>query len=107
MDPREFNHAELDKSSAIAAPAGEYRIELRVSVTDARSLWAAAAAKALAIGLMTMEDVQDTLGPREDPSIADCLSLLAEPAALPGCGLEDFTVSRVSSGFGVPAAIAA
>lgn len=110
MDPREFNHADLDRSSVVAAPgvaAREYRIELRVSVRDARSLWAAAAAKALAIGLMTLEDVQETLGPSEDPSIADCLSLLAEPAALPGCSLETFTVSRVASGFDMPAAIAA
>ena len=111
MDPREFSHADLSRRApavaAVAEPGEEYRVELRFSVRDARSLWAAAAAKAMSVGLLTIEDVEDTLGPCDDPSVADCLAMLAEPAALAGCKLEDFSVSRLLPGFGVERAIAA
>jgi hypothetical protein len=92
MDPREFNHGDRARRTATPASDGVFRLELCISVRDARSLWAAAAAKALAVGLMSMEDVEDTLGPVEDPSIADCLALLAEPGPLPGCKLTHFAV---------------
>lgn len=109
MDPREFSHAEIGRCAAGGAEpvAADYRVELRFSVRDARSLWAAAAAKALAIGLMTLEDVEDTLGPCEDPSIDDCIALLAEPGPVPGCTLAGFHVTRLSHDFGLDAAIAA
>lgn len=111
MDPREFNHADLSRrapaATAATEPGEDYRVELRFTVRDARSLWAAAAAKALSVGMLTIDDVEDTLGPSEDPSVADCLAMLAEPAALPGCKLEDFSVSRILPGIGVGRAIAA
>lgn len=110
MDPREFSHAEIGRCAAGGAEpleAADYRVEFRFSVRDARSLWAAAAAKALAIGLMTLEDVEDTLGPCEDPSIDDCIALLAEPGPVPGCTLTGFHVTRLSHDLGFDAAIAA
>lgn len=75
---------------------GAYRISLTVSVDDVDALWAAAAAKALGMPGMTLEDVYDVLGPREDPAIADCLSMLAAPPRMPGCTLEDFAVERLA-----------
>lgn len=103
MDPREFDHGARG-ASAGAAVQGRYRLELSISVRDARSLWAAAAAKALAIGLMSMEDVEDTLGPVEDPSITDCLALLAEPAPMPGCSLAGFVVTETPAVIGLDVA---
>jgi hypothetical protein len=102
MDPREFNHGA--RTVATTAPGDCYRLELSINVRDARSLWAAAAAKALAIGLMTMEDVEDTLGPVEDPSIADCLAMLGEPAPMPGCSFVGFSVTAVSPAIGLDVA---
>lgn len=109
MDPREFNHGEKGRVAALpAAIQGEsFRIELRVTVTDPRALWAAAAARALTMAGMTLEDVAETLGPAEDPSIADCLALLAEPGALAGARLEAFTVEAEAEIYGHGAAIAA
>ena len=110
MDPREFSHAEIGRCAVAGAEplgAADYRVEFRFNVRDARSLWAAAAAKALAIGLMTLEDVEDTLGPCEDPSIDDCIAFLAEPNPVPGCTLSGFSVTRLTGNLGFDAAIAA
>jgi hypothetical protein len=105
MDPREFNHADLGRGARAVDSGEDYRVELRVSVKDARSLWAAAAAKAMSVGLSSAADIEDTLGPCEDPSIADCLAILVEPAPIPGCELEQFAVALHR--FGLGAAIAA
>lgn len=109
MDPREFNHADKGRVAPLPATAdGEsFRIELRVTVGDARALWAAAAARALTVAGMTLDDVAETLGPAEDPSIADCLALLAEPGLLPGARLDGFVVEPAPMIYGLDAAIAA
>ncbi|WP_448661382.1 hypothetical protein ACG3SL_12075 [Sphingomonas sp. CJ20] len=46
---------------------------------------------------MTLADVLDTIGPREDPQLAECLSMLTAPSAIPGCGLDSFTVRETIS----------
>ena len=74
----------------------EYRISVTLSVGNVGRLWAAAAAKALGMPDMTLEDVLDLLGPREDPEIAECLAMLTAPAAVAGCALGDFSVERVA-----------
>ncbi|MEP9359779.1 hypothetical protein [Sphingomonas sp. KR3-1] len=65
---------------------------MSLTVEDVRALWAAAADRALAAPGTTLADVLDTIGPREDPSIADCIAMLTAPSALPGCALEAFDV---------------
>lgn len=72
----------------------EYNISLTLSVTDPEALWIATAERLLTLSDMSMEDVEETIGPREDPSIGDCLAALASPCALPGCRLVDIAVSR-------------
>jgi len=69
-----------------------YTVTLTLNVEDTQALWSAAADKALQAG-MALADVLDTIGPREDPSIADCIAMLTAPAAIAGCGLDDFDVS--------------
>jgi len=66
---------------------------LTLTVEDTRALWNAAAEKALQAG-MALSDVLDTIGPREDPSISDCLAMLLVPAGIAGCALDDFTVGE-------------
>ena len=91
MDPREFKH---DNSSARAGSAAEQiRVALTFSVSDSQKLWDAAAERGLASPGMALEDLIDVLGPREDPSIAECLALLVQPAPTPGCLLEQFDVT--------------
>lgn len=77
----------------IPANTGQsFTVTLTLNVEDARALWGAAAEKALLAPGMTLSDVLDTLGPREDPSIADCIAMLTAPAAIAGCALDDFSV---------------
>lgn len=84
MNPR-------DVSNAPAAKAA-FTVTLTLTVEDAHALWTAAAEKALQAPGMTLSDVLDTLGPREDPSIADCIAMLVVPAGVAGCALDDFSV---------------
>lgn len=72
----------------------EYRINLTLSVSDPQALWTAAAARLLAAPDMTLDDVLDVIGPREDPSINDCIAMLAKPIAMAGCEMDDFWIDR-------------
>lgn len=81
-----------------------YTVSLTLTVDDARALWAAAADRALAAPGMTLADVLDTIGPREDPSIAECIAMLTAPGALPGCTLDGYDVIEADMGM-VPAQI--
>ena len=78
--------------------APSYRVTLTLTVEDARALWSAAAARAMQAPGMTLEDVLDTLGPREDPSISDCIAMLTAPSAIAGCALEDYGIADARSG---------
>lgn len=78
--------------------SASYTVTLSLTVEDARALWAAAAERALAAPGMTLADVLDTIGPREDPSIAECIAMLTAPAALPGCALESYDVIEADMG---------
>ncbi|AQR73619.1 hypothetical protein [Sphingomonas sp. LM7] len=80
-----------DISNAPATAGTAFTVTLTLNVADARALWGAAADKALQAG-MALSDVLDTIGPREDPSIADCIAMLTAPTAIAGCELDDFTV---------------
>lgn len=86
------------------APAG-FTVTLALSVDDAGQLWAAAAERALAAPGMTLADVLDTLGPREDPSIADCIAMLTAPAAIPGCTLQGYVVREAPTPVSGPAQV--
>ena len=84
MNLRDVNNATATKAAFTAT--------LTLTVEDACALWTAAAEKALQAPGMTLSDVLDTLGPREDPSIADCIAMLVVPAGVAGCALDDFSV---------------
>lgn len=85
MDSRDLRHK-------LASANSTFMVTLTLTVEDAKALWSAAADRALAAPGMTIADVLDTIGPREDPAIAECISMLTAPAAIPGCALEAFEV---------------
>lgn len=69
-----------------------FTVTLTLTVENPRDLWSAAADRAMAAPGMVLSDVLDTIGPREDPAISECLSMLTAPKAIPGCTLEDFEI---------------
>ena len=69
-----------------------YRISIAIDVVNTRALWNAALSRGLMAPGATFEDVVDTIGPCDDPAIADCLAMLALPADLKGCLVDDFTI---------------
>jgi hypothetical protein len=91
MHLRDFRHVPANGDQS-------FTVTLTLNVEDARALWGAAAEKAMRAPGTTLADVLDTIGPREDPSIADCIAMLAAPAAIAGCALEDFSVEADPAG---------
>ncbi|KRC79047.1 hypothetical protein [Sphingomonas sp. Root241] len=85
MNLRDVSHVPADTGQS-------FTVTLTLNVEDVRALWTAAAEKALQAPGMTLSDVLDTFGPREDASIADCIAMLTAPDAIAGCALDDFSV---------------
>jgi hypothetical protein len=79
------------------ASAQRFKLTISLSVADAARLWSAAAERGLAAPGATLDDVLDVIGPREDPAIAECLAMLAAPAAVAGCLLDGFDVSDLAA----------
>lgn len=72
-----------------------YKINLTLKVGDAEALWEAAARRALASTAgLTLTDVEAMFGPREAPSIGDCLTMLMFPNDMTGYVVTDFTTSE-------------
>lgn len=63
----------------------EYQFSLKLRVDSPGKLWQAAALRCMAQPGICEEDVTEMIGPSDDPSIADCLMVLALPEQLPGC----------------------
>jgi len=97
MDARAFH-------ATAANDAERYCVTLTLDVADVQALWTAAAERALQAPGMTLGDVLDTIGPREDPSVADCLALLAIPT-LPGCALDDLRIRSIEHAGTTPVAV--
>lgn len=86
----------VDKIDNHAMSQIEYQFSLKLRVDSPGKLWQAAALRCLAQPGICEDDVTDMIGPVDDPSIADCLMVLALPEHLPGCtrldvGLRDST----------------
>lgn len=83
----------------------EYWFSLKLRVDSAAQLWQAAALRCLSQAELSQDEVEDLIGPLEDPSIADCLMVLALPERLPGCSRLDTALHPVDTR--APAALAA
>ncbi|WP_267389576.1 hypothetical protein [Sphingomonas sp. GC_Shp_3] len=81
-----------------AGQTGErFRVSFDLVVTDAEALWHAAARIAFRQPGITIAEVEDVLGPTEDPMLAECLAMLTAPDAVPGCTPLGFAVTAVAS----------
>ncbi len=85
-----------------SAPSGsaepkhpEFHINLTLSVTDPEALWIAAAGRLLDVPEATLEDVYELIGPREDPSISDCIVVMAKPHSFAGVAMDDFWIENL------------
>jgi hypothetical protein len=67
-------------------------ITVALTARDTDALWNAAALRGMSAAGSRLIDVIDVIGPREDPSILECVAMLAQPGLMPGCDLEDFDV---------------
>ena len=72
-------------------------VTVLVTVDDPRALWDAAAERGLAAPGMTLEDIVDVIGPREDPALRECVALLSAPLPIAGCTLEAFEVREAAA----------
>lgn len=61
-------------------------------VMDPQALWHAGAHVAFRQPDISITDVEDVLGPLEDPMIIDCLAMLTAPAEIAGCMSIGFSV---------------
>ncbi|MHA6721094.1 hypothetical protein ACX40Y_16805 [Sphingomonas sp. RS6] len=93
MDFREFGPGISGES---------YTVSLSLTVENASALWCAAAERALTAPGMTLADVLDTIGPREDPDIAECIAMLVVPTTVAGCGLDQVTVREMAQPAAAP-----
>lgn len=78
----EETHSEHEKS------LNDYEVILKFSVKDANLLWRAAAQR-LQDSALELDEIEDTIGPVDDPVLQDCLMLLAMPEAIEGCVLAE------------------
>lgn len=74
----------------------EFHVKIALSVRDINLLWRMAAAHALTISGLEQEDVEEVIGPLEDPSVTECLAMLLVPTPMAGCALMDFSVEPVT-----------
>lgn len=96
MDVQQRSRRDHDnRIAATERPQPQYRVSLTLAVTDPLALWTAAAAHLYRAPDMTLDDVLDVIGPREDPAISECIAALAKPTALPGCLLDDFWIDAL------------
>jgi hypothetical protein len=68
------------------------QVTFAFSIHDREALWDAAAKKGLSAPGMRLVDVIDVIGPREDPSLAECIAMLVPPASMAGCTLDRFDI---------------
>ncbi|HEX7852888.1 MAG TPA: hypothetical protein VF503_04255 [Sphingobium sp.] len=97
-----MNASCVSGSSTLRADAaelgeGRYRLTLELSVEDSSRLWDAAAARYREGVGLSLAEVMETIGPREDPSIEDCLMTIALPQGVDGCLLTDFDLTRIEA----------
>tara|TARA_R110000782_G_scaffold268047_4_gene364062 strand:- start:4525 stop:4944 length:420 start_codon:yes stop_codon:yes gene_type:complete len=94
-----MKHPDERHRSQVDGPitSGSYEVVMRLSVEDSVLLWRAAAARAFTCMECTDLDVEDMFGPREDPSVADCLAMLIGPHDLDGCRFDAFSIVPVAA----------
>ncbi len=81
-----------DSSPPAAGAHQEFWFSLKLRVDSPAQLWQAAALRCLSQAELAQDEVEELIGPLHDPSIADCLMILALPERVPGCTRLDTTL---------------
>ncbi|TCM39170.1 hypothetical protein EDF59_10650 [Novosphingobium sp. ST904] len=75
----------------------EFWFSLKLRVESTSQLWQAAALRCMSQSDVSYEEVDELIGPIDDPSIADCLMILALPERIPGCTRLDVSLQSAES----------
>lgn len=69
-----------------------YDVTIRLAVHDPAILWRTAAAYLLTFDGVDEAVLEETIGPREDPCVENCLSAIFGPTHIPGMHTEIFAI---------------
>jgi hypothetical protein len=92
-NPREV-FSDCVKIGAANSPQ-EFRLSVTLTVRDVEHLWRMAAARALELTGLAQSEVEDVIGPCEDPQIADCLGMLLAPRPVAGCVFKTISIEKI------------
>ncbi|MDF0542544.1 hypothetical protein PX699_09340 [Sphingobium sp. H39-3-25] len=84
MSSNAYNGA-IEASDERKGSSAEFHFTLKLSVESVAALWSAAARRSMDESDLNEDDIAETFGPPEDPSVEDCLMALALPLRIPGC----------------------
>ena len=76
-------------NAPVSGAQQEYWFSLKLRVDSPEQLWQAAALRCLSQSNLSPAEVEEIIGPIEDPSVSDCLMILALPERIPGCSRLD------------------
>ena len=86
-----WTDAQLQASAPPPSRPATYEVTLTLDVRSASTLWRAAAQRLQRRGL-TAEEIDETIGDIDHPSLSDCLTALMLPGWIEGCRLVDFQI---------------
>lgn len=89
----------------VQASGREFQFTLNLRVDCEGALWHAAAKHCSLSSAMPVDDIIDLIGPAEDPSIEECLLVLALPSRVAGCEMLDVRLDPCLGGYGRPAVV--
>lgn len=93
-------------SDQVHASGREFQFTLNLRVDSQEALWRAAAKHCRLSSAMPVDDIIDLIGPVEDPSIEECLLVLALPTRIAGCEMLDVRLDPCLVDSGDPAPVA-
>lgn len=94
-DPRRFDAGKSEGERAQEAlPGTQVEVRFHIHIRDVIALWQAAAERLARAGL-DMDDIDETIGPVEDPLVDACLATLAIMSGMEGCELTDVGIAHL------------
>lgn len=69
-----------------------YNLAISLCVSDSVKLWDSACRSLMQVGTVDLDEIVDLLGPREAPSIEDCIVTLFDLGSSQGCLPIDFSL---------------
>lgn len=83
--------------SDISGMGEVFSFSLQLEIESRSQLWQAAALECMKQPGMTIEDLTDLIGPMEDPSLTDCIMMLALRTQVEGCRRLDAALTALET----------